>query len=62
MLQSDRDRRVVQFSHFLIKEYLTSERLAAADEPLSYYHILSGPETAHATLTHAGLSVRPPAS
>ena len=47
--------RVVQFSHFSVKEYLTSERLATAEERLSYYHIL--PEPAHTILAHAGLSV-----
>ncbi|KAN0126421.1 hypothetical protein V8E52_000061 [Russula decolorans] len=47
--------QVVQFSHFSVKEYLTSERLAAAEERLSYYHIL--PEPAHTTLAHASLSV-----
>jgi hypothetical protein len=47
--------QVVQFSHFSVKEYLTSERLAAAEERLSYYHIL--PEPAHTILAHASLSV-----
>src|SRR6266849_6547418 len=47
--------RVVQFSHFSVKEYLTSGRLAAAEEHLSYYHIL--PEPAHTILAHASLSV-----
>ena len=47
--------QVVQFSHFSIKEFLTSERLATAEERLSYYHIL--PESAHTVLSHAGLSV-----
>ena len=47
--------QVVQFSHFSLKEYLTSERLAAAEERLSYYHIL--PEAAHAILAQAGLSL-----
>ena len=47
--------QVVQFSHFSVKEFLTSERLATAEERLSYYHIL--PEPAHATLAHATLSV-----
>src|SRR5882757_6441040 len=46
---------VVQFSHFSVKEYLTSERLAEADKHLSYYHIL--PEPAHTILAHASLSV-----
>ncbi len=48
-------RQVVQFSHFSVKEYLTSKRLATAEERLSYYHIL--PEPAHTILAHAGLSV-----
>ena len=30
----------VQLSHFSVKEYLTSERLAAAEGRLSYYHTL----------------------
>ena len=47
--------QVVQFSHFSVKEYLTSERLATAEGRLSYYHIL--PEPAHTILAHAGLSV-----
>src|SRR6266849_5806891 len=49
------DHRVVQFSHFSVKEYLTSERLAADEGRLSYYHIL--PEPAHIILAHASLSV-----
>jgi hypothetical protein len=47
--------QVVQFSHFSVKEFLTSERLAAAEEHLSYYHIL--PEPAHTILAQASLSV-----
>ena len=47
--------RIVQFSHFSVKEYLTSERLATAEDRLSYYHIL--PEPAHTILAHASLSV-----
>ena len=46
---------VVQFSHYSVKEFLTSERLSTANERLSYYYIL--PEPAHITLAHAGLSV-----
>jgi hypothetical protein len=42
------DCQIVQFSHYSVKEYLTSERLATADERLSYYHIL--PEPAHTIL------------
>ena len=48
-------RQVVQFSHFSVREFLESERLATADKRLSYYHIL--PEHAHTVLAHAGLSV-----
>src|SRR5258708_31127466 len=47
--------KVVQFSHFSVKEYLTSNRLARAEERLSYYHIL--PEPAHTILAHISLSV-----
>src|SRR5713226_4746333 len=47
--------KVVQFSHFSVKEYLTSDRLARAEERLSFYHIL--PEPAHTILAHISLSV-----
>jgi ankyrin repeat protein len=47
--------QVVQFTHFSVKEFLTSERLATADKGLSYYHIL--PETAHMVLSRASLAV-----
>ena len=47
--------QIVQFSHFSVKEYLTSERLATAEERLSYYHILGEP--AHTILARASLSV-----
>jgi len=46
--------RVVQFAHFSVKEFLTSERLANKNPPLSCYHIL--PEPAHTTLARACLS------
>jgi hypothetical protein len=52
---SQGDSRVVQFAHFSVKEFLTSERLANAEERLSFYHIL--PEPAHTLLAHASLSV-----
>jgi hypothetical protein len=48
-------RKIVQFSHFSVKEFLTSKRLATAEERLSYYHIL--PEPAHMILAHASLGV-----
>src|SRR6266851_1475444 len=47
--------QIVQFSHFSVKEFLTSERLAKSETPLSCYHIL--PEPAHTILAHASLSV-----
>ena len=47
--------QIVQFSHFSVKEYFTSDRLATAEERLSYYHILAEP--AHTILAHASLSV-----
>ncbi len=47
--------RIVQFSHFSVKEFLTSERLATASENLSCYHIV--PHVAHATLAQASLGV-----
>ena len=47
--------RVVRFSHFSVKEYLTSERRANGGNGLSRYHIL--PDSAHAILAKASLSV-----
>ena len=49
------DSRVVQFSHFSVKEYLTSSRLAIANGVASDYHTDLGP--AHTTLAQACLSV-----
>ncbi|KAH9169161.1 ankyrin repeat-containing domain protein [Lactarius sanguifluus] len=49
------DGRVVQFSHFSVKEYLTSSRLVAASGDISRYHIL--PEPAHLILARACLGV-----
>ena len=47
--------QVVQFSHFSVKEFLSSDRLAVAREDLSGYHIV--PHLAHAILAQASLSV-----
>ena len=47
--------RVVQFSHFSVKEFLTSDRLATSSEDISGYHI--HPDAAHTTLTQASLAV-----
>jgi ankyrin repeat protein len=46
---------VVQFSHFSVKEYLMSSRLANAGEHLSLYHVI--PSSAHAFLSRSCLSV-----
>jgi ankyrin repeat protein len=51
----DGDSQVVQFSHFSVKEYLTSDRLAKANGDVSRYHIL--PESAHTILAQACLGV-----
>ena len=47
--------RVVQFSHFSVKEYLTSGRLAAAAQSVSFHHITLAP--AHTILAQACLGV-----
>ena len=47
--------RVIQFSHFSVKEYLTSDRLATASRDVSRYHIVS--EHAHLILARACLGV-----
>ena len=49
------DSRVVQFSHFSVKEFLTSSRLATAGGVVSNYHI--GLEPAHTILGQACLGV-----
>ncbi|KAH9052937.1 ankyrin repeat-containing domain protein [Lactarius deliciosus] len=49
------DSRVVQFTHFSVKEYLTSHRLATASGDVSLYHI--DPEPAHLILAQACLGV-----
>ncbi|KAH9034463.1 hypothetical protein EDB85DRAFT_2088272 [Lactarius pseudohatsudake] len=47
--------RIVQFSHFSVKEFLTSDRLIATSKDLSCYRIV--PHLAHATLAQASLGV-----
>ena len=49
------DSRVVQFSHFSVKEFLTSPRLATASGEISSYYI--DLEPAHTILTEACLGV-----
>jgi len=50
----DLDGKTVEFSHFSVKEYLSSDRIANA-EHVSYFHI--HPKPAHALLAKACLSV-----
>src|SRR6266404_1025533 len=47
--------RVIQFSHFSVKEFLTSDRLFAFKGDVSYFAIM--PEPAHTTLAQACLGV-----
>jgi ankyrin repeat protein len=46
---------VVQFSHFSVKEFLTSDRLAKSMQDLSRFHVV--PYSAHTILAQACLSV-----
>jgi hypothetical protein len=52
-LVDDGDSRVIQFSHFSVKEFLTSDRLASSKGDASQFHIMAEP--AHATLAQACL-------
>ena len=47
--------RVVQFSHFSVKEFLTSERLATLNADVSHYHVDLKP--AHTILAQACLGI-----
>jgi ankyrin repeat protein len=49
----DGDSRVIQFSHFSVKEFLTSDRLASSRGDISHLHIMA--EHAHLTLAQACL-------
>ena len=55
MIVKDEDSRVVQFSHFSVKEFLTADRLAEPIRDISRYHIR--PEAAHTILVQACLGV-----
>ena len=52
---NDGRHRVVQFSHFSVKEYLTSDRLATSNVDISHFHIL--PKPAHSVIAKACLGV-----
>ena len=49
------DSRVAQFSHFSVKEFLTSDRLPTQGDGISRYHIL--PDVAHTTFARVSLRV-----
>jgi hypothetical protein len=51
----DRNSRVVQFSHFSVKEFLTADRLVEPIRDVSRYHIQL--EAAHTVLAQACLGV-----
>jgi hypothetical protein len=51
-----RDYRVVQFSHFSVKEFLTSDRLAESTVNTSSYHYIQL-ESAHAIMAQACVGV-----
>jgi ankyrin repeat protein len=51
----DGDSRIVQFSHFSVKEFLTADRLAEPIRDVSRYHI--GLEAAHTILAQACIGV-----
>ena len=51
----DHDDHVVQFSHFSVKEFLTSDRLATSSLDISHLHIL--PEPAHTVVAKACLGI-----
>jgi hypothetical protein len=53
--RDDRTSRFVQFSHFSVKEFLTSKRLAEAKGDTSHYHIRLEP--AHMVMAQACLAV-----
>ena len=55
MIVQDGDSRIVQFSHFSVKEYLTANRLVEPMRDVSRYHIQL--KTAHTILAEACLGV-----
>ncbi len=55
MIVNDGDSRIVQFSHFSVKEFLTADRLAEPVRDVSRHHIRLG--AAHTILVQACLGV-----
>jgi ankyrin repeat protein len=56
-LVDDGDSRVIQFSHFSVKEFLTSDRLSTSTGGVSQFHITPEPAPAHTTLAQACLAI-----
>ena len=54
-VHSDNGSRIVQFSHFSVKEFLTSDRLATCMEEVSLFHIPIEPS--HVILAQACLGI-----
>ena len=54
MIVDNGHSRVIQFSHFSVKEYLTSNRLATSQSDISRFHV--APEPAHTTLAQVCLA------
>jgi hypothetical protein len=50
-----RDSKVIQFSHFSVKEFLTSTRLTEAGVPISRYHVSM--TSAHSFVSQACLGI-----
>ncbi|KAI0272290.1 ankyrin repeat-containing domain protein [Gloeopeniophorella convolvens] len=48
-------RRIVQFAHFSVKEFLTSDQLATSQSKISRFHVL--PESSHIVLAKACLGI-----
>jgi len=55
-ITEDVNSRVVQFSHFYVKEFLTSDRLATSNVDASLYHYMSL-DVAHTIIAQACLAV-----
>ena len=55
VVSDDDYHHVVQFSHFSVKEFLTSDRLATSSLDISHLHIL--PEPAHTVIAKACLGI-----
>jgi ankyrin repeat protein len=55
IIVKDGDSRIVRFSHFSVKQFLTSDRLAESFRGVSHYHIQL--ETAHSIIAQACLGI-----